>query len=76
MGTELTKSSLLVVLWQNIFRVLDCNRTRSLIKTITWRTIGTLDTILIAYIVTGDIKQWSCYWWNGVIHEDDPVLFP
>ena len=32
------------------------NRTRSLIKTITWRTIGTLDTILIAYIVTGDIS--------------------
>ena len=32
------------------------NRTRSLIKTITWRTIGTLDTILIAYIVTGDIR--------------------
>ena len=32
------------------------NRTRSFIKTVTWRTIGTLDTILIAYIVTGDIK--------------------
>ena len=32
------------------------NRTRSLIKTITWRTIGTLDTILIAYVVTGNIK--------------------
>ena len=32
------------------------NRTRSLIKTVTWRTIGTIDTILIAYVVTGDIK--------------------
>ena len=32
------------------------NRTRSLIKTVTWRTIGTLDTILIAFIWTGDIK--------------------
>ena len=32
------------------------NRTRSLIKTVTWRTIGTLDTILISYIITNDIK--------------------
>ena len=30
--------------------------TRNMIKTVTWRTIGTLDTILIAFIWTGDIK--------------------
>ena len=26
---------------------------RSVIKTISWRTLGTLDTILISYIITG-----------------------
>ncbi|MAK78300.1 MAG: hypothetical protein CL992_03405 [Euryarchaeota archaeon] len=29
------------------------NRTRSLIKTVTWRTIGTMDTIIISFLVTG-----------------------
>jgi len=29
------------------------NNIRSIVKTITWRTIGTLDTILITRIVTG-----------------------
>jgi len=29
------------------------NRTRSLVKTVSWRTIGTIDTILIATFVTG-----------------------
>ncbi|MEN8125670.1 MAG: DUF2061 domain-containing protein [Bacteroidota bacterium] len=28
---------------------------RSLVKAITWRTIGTLDTIIISYILTGKI---------------------
>ncbi len=32
------------------------NRLRSLIKGITWRMLGTLDTILISYILTGKIK--------------------
>ena len=30
------------------------NRTRSLVKTVSWRTIGTIDTILIATFVTGN----------------------
>ena len=29
---------------------------RSLVKAISWRTIGTLDTITIAYFLTGQIK--------------------
>ena len=29
---------------------------RSLIKALTWRAIGTLDTILISFILTGKIK--------------------
>lgn len=29
---------------------------RSLVKAITWRTIGTLDTITISYFLTGQIK--------------------
>ena len=30
---------------------------RSIIKTISWRVIGTLDTFFIAYIVTGTFNQ-------------------
>lgn len=29
---------------------------RSILKTISWRTIGTIDTILISYFVIGDLK--------------------
>ena len=29
------------------------NRTRSLVKTVSWRTIGTIDTIIITRLVTG-----------------------
>ena len=29
---------------------------RSMVKAITWRTLGTLDTILISYFLTGHIK--------------------
>lgn len=29
---------------------------RSVLKTISWRTIGTIDTILISYVVIGDLK--------------------
>jgi uncharacterized membrane protein len=29
---------------------------RSIVKAITWRTMGTLDTILIAYFLTGEVK--------------------
>lgn len=32
------------------------NRLRSLVKGITWRMLGTLDTIVISYILTGKIK--------------------
>ncbi len=30
---------------------------RSLIKTISWRIVGTLDTVLIAYIITGTFNH-------------------
>ena len=29
---------------------------RSLVKTISWRAIGTIDTMVITYIVTGNLK--------------------
>lgn len=29
---------------------------RSVVKTISWRTVGTLDTILISWLVIGDIN--------------------
>ncbi len=29
---------------------------RSMVKAITWRTLGTLDTVLISYFLTGQIK--------------------
>jgi len=28
---------------------------RSVVKTISWRTIGTLDTMVISYFITGDL---------------------
>ena len=28
---------------------------RSIAKTISWRTVGTIDTIVIAYFITGDL---------------------
>lgn len=30
---------------------------RSLLKTISWRVIGTLDTVLIAFLITGRVYQ-------------------
>lgn len=30
---------------------------RSIVKTITWRIIGSLDTMLISYLVTGSLKM-------------------
>lgn len=30
---------------------------RSIVKTISWRTLGTLDTILISYIITGSLTM-------------------
>ena len=30
---------------------------RSLAKTITWRTLGSLDTLLLGYIFTGSLKM-------------------
>jgi len=35
----------------------DENIKRSLLKTISWRVIGTLDTILISYLITGTITM-------------------
>lgn len=30
---------------------------RSLVKTVSWRIIGTIDTMIISYIITGHIKM-------------------
>ncbi|WP_373031724.1 DUF2061 domain-containing protein [Sulfurovum sp.] len=30
---------------------------RSILKTISWRTVGTLDTVIIAYFITGDLTM-------------------
>jgi len=30
---------------------------RSVVKTISWRAVGTLDTILISYFITGSLKM-------------------
>ena len=32
------------------------SRTRSALKGVTWRIVGTLDTILLSYLFTGNIK--------------------
>ena len=31
-------------------------RIRSVVKSISWRVTGTLDTIMIAFLITGDVK--------------------
>lgn len=31
-------------------------RSRHLLKTVTWRAVGTLDTILLGWLVSGDYK--------------------
>ena len=33
------------------------NIKRSLVKTISWRVVGTLDTILISFLITGAIRM-------------------
>jgi uncharacterized membrane protein len=33
----------------------DINRSRHLLKTITWRIVGTLDTVALGWLVSGDI---------------------
>ncbi|MBL0707855.1 MAG: DUF2061 domain-containing protein [Sulfurimonas sp.] len=30
---------------------------RSIVKTISWRTVGTIDTMLISYVITGNLKM-------------------
>ncbi|CAA6803998.1 MAG: Conserved hypothetical protein probably involved in assimilatory sulfate reduction [uncultured Sulfurovum sp.] len=30
---------------------------RSIVKTISWRTVGTLDTVIISYFITGNLKM-------------------
>jgi uncharacterized membrane protein len=29
---------------------------RSIVKAITWRTLGTIDTVIISYVLTGEIR--------------------
>ena len=31
-------------------------RNRSIVKTISWRTVGTIDTIIISWLVVGDVN--------------------
>jgi len=33
----------------------DINRSRHLLKTVTWRIVGTLDTVALGWLVSGDI---------------------
>lgn len=30
---------------------------RSVVKTVSWRAVGTLDTIVISYLITGSLKM-------------------
>lgn len=30
---------------------------RSIVKTISWRAVGTLDTMIVSYLVTGSLKM-------------------
>ncbi|SFS54050.1 DUF2061 domain-containing protein [Lutibacter maritimus] len=33
------------------------NATRSIVKAISWRMVGTIDTIVISFFITGEIKM-------------------
>lgn len=35
---------------------IDVDKKRHILKTISWRILGTTDTILLAWIITGDLK--------------------
>jgi uncharacterized membrane protein len=35
---------------------IDVDKKRHILKTISWRILGTTDTIFLAWIITGDIK--------------------
>lgn len=30
---------------------------RSIVKTVSWRAVGTLDTVIISYLITGSLKM-------------------
>ncbi len=32
------------------------SKKRHLLKTITWRAVGTIDTIILAWLISGDVK--------------------
>jgi uncharacterized membrane protein len=34
----------------------DSDRVRHILKTVSWRIVGTLDTMFVSYIITGSIK--------------------
>ena len=40
---------------ENTLKLIDKKR-RSVVKTISWRTLGTIDTIIISWFVVGDIN--------------------
>lgn len=40
---------------ENNVKLVDKKR-RSIVKTISWRTVGTIDTIIISWLVVGDIN--------------------
>lgn len=56
--SEVVTKMLLYYLHERVwFRIIvKSSRFRHLLKTITWRIVGTLDTILISWILTGDLK--------------------
>jgi len=33
------------------------SNTKSILKTISWRIVGTIDTMIIAYVITGEMKM-------------------
>ena len=50
------------------------SRTRSILKTISWRVVGTLDTIALGWF----IMAWKIYWfwsWNGNLRYNGKLLF-
>ena len=51
-------------------------RLRHLLKTISWRIIGTIDTILLGWWLSGDFKVGGLHRRYGTPYEDGALLWP
>ena len=49
-------------------------RQRHIAKTITWRIVGTIDTMLLGWIISGGSFNWVKGWFSGISYKNGIVL--